>query len=390
VCAKRGNPTPLSGAGVSSGVKAAHLYVHVPFCARRCIYCDFSIAVRPQVPVDDYLRALELEWRARHAESELELDTLYFGGGTPSKLGAGIPPLLDLVRRHANLRDGAEVTLEANPEDVSPDAVRAWRTAGVNRVSLGVQTFDDAVLSWMHRTHDAETARDAVKVLRDEGIDNLSVDLIFAVPADLNRSWTKDIESALELSLPHLSVYGLTVEEHTPLGRWVGRRDVTEAREEAFEREFLEADAALIAAGFEHYEVSNYGQPGRHSRHNWAYWRRVPYAGLGPSAHEFDGGRRRWNADAYAHWVERLSSGEDPVGGTEELISTQEIAEEVYLGLRTSAGLMVSAEEREYADRWIKAGWATVGSDARLRLSSLGWLRLDSIATDLTALRSRY
>jgi oxygen-independent coproporphyrinogen-3 oxidase len=371
-------------------VKAAHLYVHVPFCARRCVYCDFSIAVRPRVPVDEYLEALEREWKARHDESELELDTLYLGGGTPSKLGEGIARLLDLVRRNATLRDGAEVTLEVNPEDVSPDAVRAWRLAGVNRVSLGVQSFDDAVLSWMHRTHDAEAARSSVKVLREHGIDNLSVDLIFAAPASLPRSWAKDLETALELQLPHLSIYGLTVEPHTPLGRSVARKVVTEAPEEAFEREYLEADTALTAAGFDHYEVSNYGLPNRHSRHNWAYWRRVPYAGLGPSAHEFDGRRRRWNTEAYAHWMARLSRSEDPLGGAEELGIEQESAEEVYLSLRTSAGLMVSPKEREYADRWMEAGWATVGNDSMLRLSGAGWLRLDSIAADLTLLRSRY
>lgn len=375
---------------LSSGVKAAHLYIHVPFCARRCVYCDFSIAVRPQVPVSEYLRALELEWQSRHEQSDLQLDTLYLGGGTPSKLGEGITGLLDLVRRRSRLREGAEVTLEANPEDVSPESVRGWRLAGVNRVSLGVQSFDDAVLAWMHRTHDAQAALDAVQVLREHGIDNISIDLIFALPAVLQRSWDRELDTALGLELPHLSVYGLTVEEHTPLGRWVARKDVAEAPEEAFEREFLEADTRLTAAGFEHYEVSNFGRSDRHSRHNWAYWKRLPYAGLGPSAHEFDGRLRRWNSDAYAQWVDRLSRSEDPLGGSELLLTEQESAEEVYLSLRTSAGLMVSAREREYADRWIEAGWASVGNDSRLRLSGSGWLRLDSIAADLTLLRSRY
>ena len=321
----------------------------------------------------------------------LELDTVYLGGGTPSKLGGeGVARLFDLVRRHATLREDAEVTLEANPEDVSPASVRAWRAAGINRVSLGVQSFDDAVLSWMHRTHDAEQARHAVQVLREHGIDNLSIDLIFGAPSSVHRSWERDLDTALDLELPHVSAYGLTVEEHTPLGRWVARQDVSEAPEDAFEHEYLEADSRLTAAGLQHYEVSNYGVLNQHSRHNWAYWRRSAYAGLGPSAHEFDGHSRRWNSDAYAHWVARLSRREDPVGGSEELTAEQETAEEVYLSLRTNAGLRVSPPELDHVDRWIDAGWASVGSDSMLRLSGTGWLRLDALACDLTLLRSRY
>jgi oxygen-independent coproporphyrinogen-3 oxidase len=356
------------------------------------VYCDFSIAVRPQVPIAEYLQALEQEWDTRHADSELRLTTLYMGGGTPSKLGAdGVKHLLDLVRSRAELTADAEVTLEANPEDVSPDSVRAWAAAGVNRVSLGVQSFDDAALSWMHRSHDAATAQKAVQVLRENGIANVSIDLIFSLPASsASRSWEKDLDAALELDLPHLSVYGLTIEEHTPLGRWVARRSESEAPEETFEQEYLAADAALTLAGFDHYEVSNYGRPGRHSRHNWAYWRRSPYAGMGPSAHEFDGQTRRWNTQAYAHWIARLARSEDSVDGCESLSGDQRIAEEVYLGLRTNAGLALRPEERASIGEWLRADWANIGDDGTLRLSSTGWLRLDSLASALTMLRSRY
>lgn len=372
-------------------MRAEHLYIHVPFCARRCVYCDFSIAVRSRVPVDQYLQALDRELTIRHRESDFGLATLYFGGGTPSKLGGkGVSRLVEIVRRHADVRDEAEITLEANPEDVTPEAVRAWRSAGVNRVSLGVQSFDDAVLTWMHRTHDARTARRAVEVLREEGIDNLSVDLIFAVPAEVPRAWERDLEIVLDLDLPHVSIYGLTVEPHTPLGRWVAGRTVSEAPEEAFEREYLRAHDLLTDSGFEHYEVSNYARPGRHSRHNWAYWHRQPYGGIGPSAHEFDGRERRWNVAPYAEWVGRVSKNQDPVGGREELASEQSMAEEVYLSLRTNTGIEISAAEREHASRWIDAGWAELANMSRLGVTGLGWLRLDSIASDLTALRSRY
>jgi oxygen-independent coproporphyrinogen III oxidase len=356
------------------------------------VYCDFSIAVRPQVPVAEYLRALGQEWDTRHADSDLRLTSVYMGGGTPSKLGAeGVARLLDLIRDRADVGADAEVTLEANPEDVTRDSVRAWAAAGVNRVSLGVQTFDDAALVWMHRSHDAATARNAIHVLRESGIANLSIDLIFSLPASAeSRSWKNDLDAALALDLPHLSVYGLTVEEHTPLGRWVARRSESEAPEETFESEFLAADTALASAGFEHYEVSNYGRPGQHSRHNWAYWRRSAYAGLGPSAHEFDGQSRRWNTPAYAHWVARLARGQDSVDGCEALAPAQRTAEEVYLGLRTSAGLALHPGERVSTEQWSSAGWANLGEDGVLRLTPTGWLRLDSIASALTMLRSRY
>jgi putative oxygen-independent coproporphyrinogen III oxidase len=341
--------------------------------------------------MDEYLGALNTEMSVRHGESDLELDSLYFGGGTPSKLGGdGVCRLLEVVQRHSVIRAGSEVTLEANPEDVSRANVRAWRDAGVNRVSLGVQSFDDAVLSWMHRTHDATAARTAVHALREHGIDNVSIDLIFAIPASVPRSWERDLDAALDLELSHVSVYGLTVESHTPLGRWVARKDVAEAPEESFEAEFLAAHERLTAAGFEHYEVSNYGRPGHHSRHNWAYWDRNPYGGVGPSAHEFDGRERRWNARAYADWVARASRNEDPRDGHECVGRDQETAEEVYLKLRTSAGVQVSAEERDHVRRWIDAGWAELTPDSTLRLTGIGWLRLDSLANDLTLLRSRY
>ena len=370
---------------------ANHLYVHVPFCSRRCVYCDFSIAVRPRVPVDEYLLGLKREWE-RHRSSVFELETLYLGGGTPSKLGgAGVARLLGQVKERANvrLRPHAEVTLEANPEDVTPEAARAWKEAGVTRLSLGVQSFDDEVLAAMHRTHDAATARRAIAVARDAGLVNLSVDLIFALPWADSRSWERELDQVIEIGVPHVSVYGLTVEPRTPLGRWVAAGTITESPEETFERDFLAARRALTGAGYEHYEVSNYGKPGMHSRHNWAYWRRRPYGGLGPSAHEFDGAARRWNMAAYAAWLASGARGEDPVAGGEDLTDEQVAAESVYLGLRTNAGLPVGQVERDRIDSWIGAGWAKV-RDSVAYLTGEGWLRLDSLAADLTLLRSRY
>lgn len=372
-------------------MRAEHLYVHVPFCARRCVYCDFSIAVRAIVPEDEYLGALRRELDARHANSELALATLYVGGGTPSKLSPeGVTRLFDLIRTRAAISPGTEVTLEANPEDITAAAVAAWKTSGVNRVSLGVQSFDPAVLKWMHRTHSAEQSRVAVERLRAGGIDNVSIDLIFATPAVLERSWERDIDAALALGVPHISAYGLTVESHTPLGRWVARRDVAEAPEESFEREFLAGSRALTSAGFEHYEVSNYSVPSRASRHNSAYWQRRPYGGVGPSAHEFDGSRRRWNVAPYAEWVRRIGRAVDPAAAAEMLDADQILAEEVYLGLRTQTGLRLSENELEHVRSWVDSNWAFMRTDGYLQLTPLGWLRLDALASDLTHFRSRY
>jgi oxygen-independent coproporphyrinogen-3 oxidase len=392
-------------------VRPRHLYAHVPFCARRCTYCDFAIAVRRVVPVDEYLAAFEAELRLRWAsDSEWTLDTLYFGGGTPSRLGgAGIARAIESVRRVATLAAGAEVTVEANPEDVSPATAAAWREAGVNRVSLGVQSFDDPTLRWMHRVHDAARAERAVHELRDAGITNLSIDLIFALPDEVaTRSWERDLDRAVALEPPHVSLYGLTVEPHTPLGKSLAVGGVTEAGEDRYERDFLAAHDAMTAAGLEHYEVSNFGRPGLHSRHNAAYWRSVPYAGLGPGAHELrvEGERmvRRWNDDVYVRWARTIAEGSDPVAGEETLTVANRIAEEVYLGLRTSGGLVIRDEERGRVNAWVDAGWGTL-SDAStspaatsrevassglvFRPTPLGWLRLDALAADLTAFRSR-
>lgn len=370
---------------------ADHLYLHVPFCARRCVYCDFSIAVRPVVPVAEYGAALAAEFTARHHESTFALSTLYFGGGTPSKLGGeGVARVVDMVRSRAAIEPQAEITLEANPEDVSPASAAAWRAAGVNRISLGIQSFHDGALRWMHRTHDAAQALRSIDVLRDAGLENLSIDLIFATPRSLDRSWRKDLDQAIALRVPHVSMYGLTVEPHTPLGRWVARSSVSEATEDRFEAEFLEGHEALVSDGFDHYEVSNYGRPGSHSRHNWAYWQRRPYAGLGPSAHEFDGVNRRWNVSAYAEWARRACSGSSTVDGSEALSEDQKRAEEVYLGLRTARGVDIEADELTWVQPWIDAGWATMLPPRTLRLAPLGWLRLDALASSLTSLRSRY
>jgi oxygen-independent coproporphyrinogen-3 oxidase len=363
-------------------MSARHLYVHVPFCRRRCVYCDFSIAVRRVVPVGHYLAALAAEWA--HADRPAALATVYLGGGTPSLLGAaGVAALAALVGASAGLD---EFTVEANPDDVTAEAARVWARAGVNRLSIGAQSFDGRVLEWMHRTHGADAIAAAVARARGAGIATVSLDLIFALPAFLGRRLDDDLDRLLALEPAHVSLYGLTVEDHTPLGRAVARGAVAPAPDGRYAEEYLRIHERLAAAGYHFYEVSNAARPGAEAVHNRAYWRLAPFLGIGPSAHSFDGASRWWNEPAYARWQARLARGEMPVAGREIIGPEQRRLESLYLGLRTSDGIALdeplAPALAAAVSGWVAAGWAEVESP-RLRLTPRGWLRLDELAASL-------
>ncbi len=359
-----------------------HLYLHVPFCVRRCSYCDFSIAVRKRVPVQEYVHALLTEAAAL---PEGDFQTVYFGGGTPSLLP---PEAIERLLRgvlpratHDALR-AIEVTLEANPEDVTPDHAKAWRASGINRVSLGAQSFDDTVLKWMHRSHDAARIGGAVHALRGAGIDNISLDLIFALPDELQRDWERDLDMALALRPTHLSLYGLTVEARTPLDRWISRGATRVPDDERYAEEYLTAYRRLTTEDYQFYEVSNASLPGFHSRHNSAYWSGKPYRGLGPAAHSFDGTTRRWNLRAWEAYRRAIAAGRSPVESEERLTEEQRELEAIYLGLRTAEGVAVAALRRP-SPPFAAQGWVVV-RDGRVKCTPEGWLRLDSLVSELT------
>jgi len=358
-----------------------HLYVHVPFCQRRCSYCDFSIAVRKRIPVREYVDVL-LKEAGNIGEAELE--TIYFGGGTPSLLPAeAISTLLhELTSPRRTPHPAREVTLEANPEDVTPNNAKAWRSAGVNRVSLGAQSFDDNVLKWMHRSHDAARIGAAVHALRGAGIENISLDLIFALPDELQRDWERDLDMALALRPTHLSLYGLTIEPRTPLDRWISRGATHAPDEERYAEEYLLAHRRLSAAGFVFYEVSNAARDGFRSQHNSAYWSGKAYVGLGPAAHSFDGTTRRWNLRAWEAYRRAIAAGQSPVESEERLTEEQRELERVYLALRTDEGLSITAPYR-HLPPLMSQGWV-VEHNGRLRCTPEGWLRLDSLVSELT------
>jgi oxygen-independent coproporphyrinogen III oxidase len=372
-------------------VNPRHLYLHVPFCVRRCGYCDFAVTAMREPPVDAWVESMRTEL-ALHLAAEglgpLELDTLYVGGGTPSLLGLGaMDALLGQLSGLAMLASGAEWTAEANPESMTERLAADWRAAGVRRLSLGVQTFHEPALQWMGRLHGSEGPGRAVAAARSAGMDDISVDLIFGLPERLGRRWSEDIDRALELGPDHISLYGLTAEPATPLGRRVAAGRETMVDEDQYAAEFLLAAERLGAAGFVQYEVSNFARPGRESRHNRAYWAGVPYLGLGPGAHSFLAPRRFWNLRDWSAYRERLLDGELAVDGTESVTGEAAELERIWLGLRTRDGLSVetlAAAQRTLAGAWQEDGHAVI-ADGRLRLTTRGWLLLDRLTVELAS-----
>jgi len=374
-----------------------HLYLHIPFCRRRCSYCDFSIAVRKRIPAREYVDAVVRELsllgvtdpgRQPGDFGGETLETLYLGGGTPSLLPPEvISALLTSLRDGLHVtpsRDDVEVTLEANPEDVTLEHATAWRRAGVNRVSLGAQSFDDRVLQWMHRSHDSTRIGDAVRALRGAGLDNISLDLIFALPAELRRDWARDLDLACSLLPAHLSLYGLTVEERTPLARWISRGAVRPSKDERYADEYLLAHMRLAACGYRFYEVSNAERDGHRSRHNSAYWSGRAYLGLGPAAHSFDGRVRRWNVAAWEAYRRAVVAGLPAVEAEEVLTEEQRELERLYFALRTDTGVPRSVCPPDRLTAWRGEGWVELQGE-RVVCRPEGWLRLDALVRDLTS-----
>ncbi|MBD0320456.1 MAG: radical SAM family heme chaperone HemW [Gemmatimonadetes bacterium] len=368
------------------------LYIHVPFCVRRCSYCDFAVQATREAPTAEWLDAVVGEMRLladeRAWREPLALDTVYVGGGTPSLLAPGaMAELRDRLAPYAVWDDAAEWTCEANPESFSAATAVDWRASGVNRISLGAQTFHEPALRWMGRMHGVEGPRRAMDAARSAGFGNVSVDLIFGLPGRLGRDWGADLHHALTLEPEHVSLYGLTAEAAAPLGRWVLEWRETLADEDRYADEYLLAHRHLTAAGFRHYEVSNFGLPGRQSRHNGVYWTGAPYAALGPGAHAFYPPLRRWNVRGWDAYRDSIAAGRLPVDDEETVDEEARVLERVWLGLRTDTGYPVAdacEAELRLAERWRAGGWAHADRDV-LRLTVDGWLLLDRLAVELAA-----
>ncbi len=321
-------------------------------------------------------------------QAKWALETIYFGGGTPSRLSSDtIDELLTMLSSRLGGGDRIrEVTLEANPEDVSVAAARSWVESGVTRVSLGVQSLGPATLEWMHRSHRAADTVAALRRLAAAGVPDISVDVIFGLPEFLDADPIHDVRRLLALEPAHISVYGLTVEPGTALFKWRARGRPSEADESRYAEEFLQIHDVLTDAGYEHYEVSNYARPGKRSRHNSAYWSRAAYVGLGPSAHSYADGVRTWNIRDWGAYRHALDEGRVPIAGHERLEPEERRLEDLYLGLRTAEGVSLAEAGpfcAETLSRVQGAGWLVVDNE-RLCATPEGWLRLDELLVALT------
>jgi oxygen-independent coproporphyrinogen-3 oxidase len=273
----------------------AGIYIHIPFCRKACHYCNFHFSTSLQ-NATDVLQAIEKEIGLRSGEVTEEITTIYFGGGTPSLVdNTVIESLLAEIGRNFTINPNAEITLEANPDDISIEKAKSWKDIGINRFSLGIQSFEDDYLQWMNRAHSASQSFAAIEIIRATGFENFSIDLIYGTPGQTTEGWTKDLQTAIDLKIPHLSCYALTIEEKTALHNLIekGEKENINPEEQAERFELLMK--LTTAAGYHHYEISNFALPGYESKHNSAYWEGVPYLGIGPSAHSYDGIKRKWN-----------------------------------------------------------------------------------------------
>ncbi len=327
-----------------------NLYLHIPFCASRCSYCDFYKETKQDERLA-FLRALETELSSRRSElpEGARVEHIYLGGGTPSQLSISeLERLFDTIWRHYSIAEGGEITIECNPDDVTPDYARGLAQLPTNRVSMGVQSFHEADLRFLSRRHSAEQVTAAVDALRSEGLTNLSLDLIYGLPRQTEELWEANIARFLELEVPHLSAYHLIYEEGTALMRLLAAGKVQPVDEEASLRFFELLIQRLKGAGYEHYEISNFARPGCYAQHNTGYWQGVPYLGFGPSAHSYDGERRRsYNVASLRDYIAGMERGVRDY--EEELLGEEELQHEYILTrMRTQWGIVYA----DYAERF--------------------------------------
>ena len=316
----------------------AGIYLHIPFCRKACHYCNFHFSTslgKAEAMVTSILKEISL----RSSESRDEVQTIYFGGGTPSILEPEtINKMLQAINAHYAVSNDAEITLEANPDDITAAKAKTWKQMGINRFSIGVQSFADENLQWMNRAHDASQSIQCIQTIREAGFDNFSIDLIYGTPGQTQEGWIKDLEKAIEMKIPHLSCYALTVEEGTALHHMIGsgKKEKISADEQAERFEALVQLSAL--AGYSHYEISNLALPGKESKHNSAYWEGKPYLGFGPSAHSFSGTKRSWNIADNLKYIQSIEAGILP-SEEETLREIDQLNEYIMTSLRSINGM---------------------------------------------------
>ncbi len=365
------------------------LYIHVPFCHAKCAYCGFYSSPDTSL-TERYALALVKEWHLRRHEIKSEFTTIYIGGGTPSILSEdSLSIILDGIPKDGEFR---EFTIEANPEDITPGKVEMWLSAGINRVSMGVQSLDDSLLVAIGRRHSAADAVNAATMLRSIGVNNLSLDLIYGIPGQTLDSWTRTLDTILSLHPEHLSAYSLTYEPHTRLSALRDRGRITPVDDDTVADMYLTLIAKAAEAGYNHYEISNFALPGHEAIHNSGYWDSTPYLGLGPAAHSFDGKIRRVNPGNTRQWLASIESGAEAYEIDDES-PTDRINDIIITSLRTSHGLDIAklplkSRHRFLLDAFhhIKKG-NLVPKDTFLVIPEDKWLVSDSILSDLIQLK---
>jgi oxygen-independent coproporphyrinogen-3 oxidase len=382
-------------------IQPAGLYVHVPFCLRKCAYCDFY-SVTDLSRRGEYLGALRREMELVPTRG-LIFDSLYIGGGTPSLLvPEEVAAVLAAAREVFVWGDDVEITLEANPCSLTPERLAGYRRAGVNRLQIGVQSFQGAHLAWLGRLHSAAAARQALGWASAAGFDNVGLDLIFGFPGQSRESWRADLAQAAALGVAHISCYMLSIEPGTLLHRRLQEGQIQPATAEAISRLYELAVAYLAARGYAQYEISNFARCEKkaaqrwRSRHNQKYWSGAPYIGLGPAAHSFVGRQRHWNHRSLRRYLGAVAAGRRPVAGRETLNPLQRQIEAIYTGLRTSAGIDLGRYNQAFSppfeehfaallSRLVETRLA-VASPHRCTLTPRGMLLLDSIAEQFVSL----
>lgn len=371
----------------------AGIYLHIPFCKQACHYCDFHFSTSAKYK-DEMLNALrtEINLRRHYLDNE-KIETIYFGGGTPSVLNTeDIHTLLGNITSLFDVSEHAEITLEANPDDLHDQKVKELRQTPVNRFSIGIQSFFEEDLKWMNRAHNSGEAESSVKRVQDAGFENITVDLIYGFPLLSNMKWEQNIRKLLELGIPHISSYSMTVEPKTALAMFIAKGKEKAMNESQSSEQFLILINQLTEAGFEHYEISNFAKPGMYSRHNSNYWEGVKYLGIGPSAHSFNGESRQWNIANNHRYMSEIQENKIPAE-LEFLTPENRINEYIMTSLRTSKGMNLDliAEKfgSDYSNRirnelevFLEKNWLSI-SDKKVILSLEGKLFADLIASEL-------
>jgi len=364
------------------------LYIHFPFCRKACHYCNFHFSTQlKNIPQIVWGINREIELRKDYLVNR-QLASIYFGGGTPSLMDySTLSGLFATIEKHFQFSEDMEITIEANPDDITPDRVRIWSDLPINRISLGIQSFNDEDLKYMNRAHQAKEAHESIEMLKAGGFDNLSLDLIFGANTTTDEIWRHNLMTAISYGVQHLSCYGLTVEPRTALEHKIRTGKEQGLDDQKAAKQYLLLMNLMEDKGWHHYEISNFSQPGYEAQHNRSYWNGVPYLGIGPSAHSFDGKSRQWNISDNQRYIKFLESNpnEGYLYEKEDLSLKEKYNEQLMLGLRQSKGVKMGelVSESLAAVRVWKQSGHLIEIDNKLVLSATGKILADKIISDL-------